>query len=99
MATASAVELAHGYHYNTINDGGMDAYGYQMPAASYNAYNDYYNGPNDAELVYAPNHVSRARRAPSPQSANTFRGLVNQIVRIDLEIKRELKSIFFPRGR
>ena len=96
MATASAVERAQGHYYNTINDDDMDAYGYQMPAAaSYNAY----NGHDNAELVYAPYHVSRARRAPSPQSANTFRGLVNDILRIDLEIKRELQSIFFPRGR
>ena len=101
MATASAVERAQGYYYNTIDDDGMDAYGYQMPAAApaYNTYNDYYNGHDNAELVYAPYHVSRARRAPSPQSDNSLSGLLNELVRIELEFKRGLKSIFFPRGR
>ena len=96
MATASAVERAHGgYYYNTIDDGGMDAYGYQMPAAAaYNAYNGY----DDAQLVYAPYHVSRSRRSPSP-SPQSLSDLVNEFVRIELEFKQGLKSIFFPRAR
>jgi len=65
MATASAVERANGY-YNTIDDGGMDAYGYQMPAApAYNAYNNYYNGHDQAEVVYAPYHHSDAAYNPA----------------------------------
>ena len=100
MATASAVERANSY-YNTFDDGVMESYGYQMPAAApaYNTYNDYYNGHDNAELVYAPYHVSRARRAPSPQSDNSLSGLLNELVRIELEFKRGLRSIFFPRGR
>ena len=100
MATASAVERANGY-YNTIDDGGMDAYGYQMPAApAYNAYNNYYNGHDQAEVVYTPyHHVSRTRRAPSPQNDNSLFRLVNELVRIELEFKAGLKSIFSPRGR
>merc|ERR1712045_145155 len=61
MAAASAVERAYDGYYNTIDDGGMDAYGYQMPAAAaYNSYNNYYNGHDDAELVYAPYHSDAA---------------------------------------
>merc|ERR1712045_1099782 len=58
MATASAVERAYDGYYNTIDDDGTDAYGYQMPAAAaYNSYNNYYDGHDDvAELVYAPSH-------------------------------------------
>ena len=97
MATASAVERAYDGYYNTIDDGGMDTYGYQMPAAAaaYNSYNNYYNGHDDAELVYAPYHVSRARR--SPQRDSSLSSLFNELVRIELEWKRGLKSIFFPR--
>ena len=100
MATASAVERAQGYYYNTIDDDGMDAYGYQMPAAApaYNTYNDYYNGHDNAELVYAPYHVSRSRRSPSP-SPQSLSDLVNEFVTIELEFKQGLKSIFFPRAR
>ena len=94
MATASAVERAYDGYYNTIDDDGTDAYGYQMPAA-YNSYNNYYNGHDDAELVYAPYHVSRARR--SPQRDSSLSSLFNELVRIELEWKRGLKSIFFPR--
>ena len=96
MATASAVERAYDGYYNTIDDDGTDAYGYQMPAAAYNSYNNYYDGHDDvAELVYAPYHVSRARR--SPQRDSSLSSLFNELVRIELEWKRGLKSIFFPR--
>ena len=101
MATASAVERANSY-YNTFDDGVMESYGYQMPAAApaYNTYNNYYNGHDNAELIYAPNHhVSRARRAPSPQNDDSLFSLVNELMRIELEFKAGLKSIFFPRGQ
>ena len=98
MATASAFERATGYYYNTADDGGMDAhYGYQMPlvAAPY-----YDNGHDDAGLVYAPSyHVSRTRRAASPQGFNSLSDVVNEIVRIELDFKRGLKALLFPRGR
>ena len=96
MATASAFERATGYYYNTADDSGMDAYGYQMPLV---AAPSYYDGHDDAGLVYAPYHVSRTRRAAAPQGYNSLSDVVNEIVRIELDFKRGLKSLLFPRGR
>ena len=97
MATASAFERATGYYYNTADDGGMGAhYGYQMPLVAA-PYHD--NGHDDAGLVYAPYHVSRTRRAAAPQGYHSLSDVVNEIVRIELDFKRGLKSLLFPRGR
>merc|ERR1719245_494394 len=63
MATASAFERATGYYYNTADDSGMDAYGYQMPLV---AAPSYYDGHDDAGLVYAPYHNAHRVHKRSP---------------------------------